>query len=157
MTEIQSLKDFYAMAEEYANNHDSNWWSFTRFTAFSEAVDRGDIRYVFGISTLVGIAMFLILLTYCISLALRAIKLMVFQIIAPIPVICRIMPGDKKKVFDNWVKQIVGTFLDVFLRIAILYLGVFLIQVICEKLGHGGASLAGLGVFQKLFSLLLLS
>lgn len=153
LTDIQSLKDFYAMAEEYANNHDSNWWSFTRFTAFSEAVDRGDIRYVFIISTLVGIAMLLILLTYCISLALRAIKLMVFQIIAPIPVICRIMPGDKKKVFDNWVKQIIGTFVDVFLRVAILYLGVFLIQEICEKFGRGGSSLVGLGVFQKLFAI----
>lgn len=115
--------------------------SFLIFTAFANVVNEGNISYIPVVSTLVGGFELFILVSYCIALALRAVKLAFYQIIAPIPVICRVMPGDKKKIFDNWVKQIIGTFIDVFSRVAILYLGVYLISIIVGKF-NGGLSYA---------------
>ena len=67
-------------------------------------------------------------------MAVRVIKLVFFQIIAPIPVVCRVIPGGKlKDVFSTWTKKTIGTFVDVFIRVGILYLGIFIIQLVIEN------------------------
>lgn len=132
------------LADGYDNVYEYNA-SFINFAQFSDAADDGSIEYTAVISTLVGLALFILILSYCIDLATRVIKLMFFQIIAPIPVICRVLPGDKKKVFDSWMKETISTFLEVFIRVAIMYLGVFMITLVVEKAKGGLGGIPGLG------------
>ena len=71
-------------------------------------------------------------------MALRVVKLAFYQIIAPIPVICRVIPGGKlKDVFSKWVKQVISLFVEVFIRIAALTFGVYLIGKIIDRFEKG--------------------
>ena len=111
--------------------------SFTSFSQYGEAIDADQIDYMFLISTVAGIFILYVLLNFCFDLAIRVIKLAFYQIIAPIPVICRILPGGKMKdVFSKWTKQVISIFLEVFIRIGIMYLGIFLITLIIDNFGN---------------------
>ena len=108
--------------------------SFSSFSEFGEAVEEGQINYMFIISTFGGLFILYVLLNFCFDMALRVIKLAFYQIIAPIPVICRILPGgNMKDVFSNWTKQVISIFFEVFIRIGIMNLGVFLITTIVKN------------------------
>lgn len=108
--------------------------SFTYYNAFSEAVRDHNMKYYFPISTVAGVFILYVLLNFCFDMALRVIKLAFYQIIAPIPVICRVIPiGNLKDVFSKWVKQVTSLFVEVFIRIAALSLGVYLLQILISK------------------------
>ena len=124
--------------------------SFTSFSQYGEAIDADQIDYMFLISTVAGIFILYVLLNFCFDLAIRVIKLAFYQIIAPIPVICRILPGGKMKdVFSKWTKQVISIFLEVFIRIGIMYLGIFLITLIIDNFGNI-AGINSLPLTQKL-------
>ena len=108
--------------------------SFMKYASYSEAVRDGDLTYYFPISTVAGVFILYVLLNFCFDMALRVIKLAFYQMIAPIPVICRVIPGGKlKDVFSKWLKQVISLFVEVFVRIAALTFGVFLIGIIVQK------------------------
>lgn len=108
--------------------------SFTKYANYSEAVRDDELTYYFPISTVAGIFILYVLLNFCFDMALRVVKLAFYQIIAPIPVICRVIPGGKlKDVFSKWVKQVISLFVEVFVRIAALTFGVYLIGLIVDK------------------------
>ena len=118
--------------------------SFTIYGNYSESVRDNKLTYYFPISTVAGIFMAYVMLNFCFDMALRVVKLAFYQIIAPIPVICRIIPGGKlKDVFSKWLKQVISLFVEVFVRIGALSFGVFLIGIIIDKFEAG---LAGIGM-----------
>lgn len=111
-----------------------NGAGFKEFNNFGEAVEAGQISYMFLISTIAGLFIAYVLLNFCFDLGIRVVKLAFYQIIAPIPVVCRILPGGKMKdVFSKWVKQVISIFVEVFIRIAVIFLGVFIITLIVSK------------------------
>lgn len=123
--------DALAVTDEAVFSSDS---SFSQYTNYSEAVRDDQLTYYFPISTVAGIFILYVLLNFCFDMALRVVKLAFYQIIAPIPVICRVIPGGKlKDVFSKWVKQVISLFVEVFIRIAALTFGVYLIGLIVEK------------------------
>ena len=127
-----------------------NGASFINYNAYSEAVRDGDLTYLFPISTVAGIFTLWVLLNFCFDMAIRVVKLAFYQIIAPIPVICRILPGGSMKdVFSKWVKQVVSIFLEVFIRIAILSICVFLIEIVVDAYEAGLPGIDSLGVTQQ--------
>lgn len=81
--------------------------------------------YIPIISTFSGAFLLYVILSFCIDLGIRVIKLAFYQIIAPIPILMRILPN-KKSVFDNWVKATLATYMEVFVRIFIMVLIVFI-------------------------------
>ena len=89
-------------------------------------------RYVFAFnwlaSAIVGIVFLIILIGFTIDIAVRSIKLAVLRLLAPIPIISYIEPKSSKDVFSSWVKALTSTYLDLFLRLAIVYFVIFLIQ-----------------------------
>lgn len=90
-------------------------------------------RYVFAfnwiVSFIVGIVFLVVLVGFTIDIAIRAIKLAVLRLLAPIPVISYIEPKSAKDgMFASWVKSLTSTYLDLFLRLAIVYFVIFLIQ-----------------------------
>ena len=66
-----------------------------------------------------GLFMVYILITYCISVATRVIQLAYLQLIAPVPILSYI--SDPEGSFKNWTKQCMTTYLDLFIRLAIIY------------------------------------
>lgn len=111
-----------------------NGTTFTAYSGFSEGVRDHDIDYMMVISTIAGLLILYVLVNFCFDMAIRVIKLMFFQIIAPIPVVCRILPGGKMKdVFPDWIKKTISTFVEVFIRIFVLYLGIFLINEVIRE------------------------
>lgn len=95
-------------------------------------------NFIFGI--VVGIFILYSLIVYCFDIALRSIKLLVYQFITPIPALFYIVPG-QEKILKTWVKEIIKTFLELFLKLAIMYLGVFLISAIFSLMGDGTSQL----------------
>lgn len=74
-----------------------------------------DVLFSIGVAA----AVIYILITYCISVATRVIQLAYLQLIAPIPILSYI--SDPEGTFKNWIKQCMTTYLDLFMRLAIIY------------------------------------
>lgn len=113
-----------------------NGGSFRHYTAFTQAMVGKDptLEYSWPISTIAGLFILYVLVNFCFDIALRSVKLAFYQIIAPIPVICRVIPGGKlKDVFSKWVKQIISLFLEVFVRIGAIAFGVKMLDLILNS------------------------
>lgn len=86
-----------------------------------------------------GVFAFL-LVTFCIDVAVRAIQLAVLRLLAPIPIISYIDPSQdnlkQQGAFGAWSRTLVSVYLDLFLRLAIIYFVLFLIKdILTEGLG----------------------
>lgn len=67
---------------------------------------------------------------YTWEIGLRVAKLGFLQIISPIPVMLRIVPGQKEKIFADWFKQLKNTYIDVFIRLFIISFALFAISLV---------------------------
>ena len=132
--------------------------SFRNYNVFGEAVRDGKMTYYYLISTIAGIFLLWVLANYCFDMAVRVIKLAFYQLIAPIPVICRILPGGKTKdVFDKWTKQTISTYISVFIRIAIMSIGIFLLRLVINAVNNNEiAGLSELRIDKKFIVIALL-
>lgn len=87
------------------------------------------IDYKFFLSTMVGIVVCLILISFCFDIAVRSIKLAFLQMIAPIPIISYIDPASSKNgVFSKWLKQVGSTWVSLFVRLVALFFAVLVIS-----------------------------
>lgn len=110
----------------------TTFWALARV---GPSIIKGEVNYYFLIAPAAGIFVLFVLLQYCLDMALRLVKLAVYEVIAPIPIFARIMPNEQaKKVFSNWLKVTMSTFTEVFIRIAILYFAVFLISTVTASI-----------------------
>lgn len=82
-------------------------------------VETGEIQYHYFIAELVGLFVLWVFVGYLFDVGLRTVKLIFYQLIAPIPCLFFVVPG-QEKVFTTWIRETIKTFLEVFLRIAIL-------------------------------------
>lgn len=76
------------------------------------------------------------LASYCVDIAIRSIKLGLLQLLAPIPIISYIDPkSEKDGAFGHWVKECVSTYLEVFIKLGILYFVIFILSNIASDSG----------------------
>lgn len=105
---------------------EGRYGGFLHLGLFADQVVGGkDTNYIPIISTICGGFMVYCLISFCLDLGVRVIKLGFYQIIAPIPIMMRLIPN-KKNVFDNWIKATLATYMEVFIRIFVMVLIVFL-------------------------------
>lgn len=78
----------------------------------------------------VALAVIWILISYCIQTAIRVVQLAYLQLVAPVPILSYI--SDPDGAFKNWIKQCTTTYLDLFIRMAIIYFIVMLSQHVFE-------------------------
>ncbi len=109
----------------------------------------GTTKYIFTftplVSFIVPVIFIVILLSFTVDIAVRAVKLAVLRLIAPIPLIAYMDPqGGKDSAFNSWVKTLTSTYLDLFIRLATVYFVIYLIQdmivngiTINTSAGHG--------------------
>lgn len=105
--------------------NEGNYAAFLSLGLFADVASGEDATYIPIISTICGGFMIYCLISFCLDLGVRVIKLGFYQIIAPIPIMMRLIPN-KKNVFDNWVKATLATYMEVFIRLFVMVLVVFL-------------------------------
>lgn len=98
--------------------------------------DDGEV-YVFDYTVLGGLLcsliMVLIILGFTIDVAVRAVKLAILRLIAPIPIISYLDPGQEKDgAFGNWVKTLTSTYISLFVRLIVIYFGAYLIIILTD-------------------------
>lgn len=87
------------------------------------------IDYPWPFTTIVAAIVVLLLVNFCLDIGLRSVKLAFLQLIAPIPIISYMDPkSGKDGLFGKWYKMCISTYISLFVRLAALYFGVYLIS-----------------------------
>ena len=94
---------------------------YMELTNFGENIANGEMTYKIVFSTVCAFILLYLLLTFCLDLGLRAVKLAFLQLIAPVPVVMRALPNGKKT-FDSWFKNLATAYFEVFIRVFIMYM-----------------------------------
>lgn len=110
--------------------------------------DQGDyvVNYLPFVSTAAGIFVVLLLIAFCIDIAVRAIKLCFLQMLAPIAIVSYIDPKESidKSKLRNWGKETASTYFSLFLRLAVIFFVILLISVISSTVLADGGYIEGL-------------
>ncbi len=102
---------------------------FTSYGAFSDNVDNNQLDFNFLLSIVAGALLIYIAVSYCFDMALRLVKLVFYQLIAPIPIFLRVIPNGKlSDTFGKWVKITLTCYLEVYIRIFVFYFVIYLCQ-----------------------------
>lgn len=112
----------------------------TAITLTNEAKDEGDkaeqhfvIAYQKPLSTVTAVVVCLLLISFCIDIGVRSVKLAFLQLIYPIPVISYMDPkSGKDGMFSKWYKMCLSTFLSLFIRLLALYFGIYIITKVAD-------------------------
>lgn len=93
----------------------------------STSDDEYDLKYTYkyGISSVVGIYITLVLVQIALAIAIRSIKFSVCEFVAPIPIASYIDPKTAKSTFDKWVSTSIKVYLDLFIRLISVYFVIF--------------------------------
>lgn len=116
----------FAIAKKEVNEGKKNFQVYANFGSKMHG-EKKSIEYNPIFQLIAGVITIYILLNFCIDLGVRAVKLGYYQLIAPVPILTILAPG-QSKVFNNWLKSTVTTFIDVFFRIAVFFLGLLAIK-----------------------------
>ena len=89
------------------------------------------LAYTPILPAILGFIFVFIILDFAVQIAVRAIKLAILRLIAPIPIISYMDPkGSGDEALNSWVKTLTSTYIDLFIRLAIVYFAFFLINEI---------------------------
>lgn len=128
-------QEVYTMKEQIAEHSDFSLGDVclntsTTYTA-ADGEDREDFIIDFNwlLSVGVGIFAIYILTVYCIKVGIRMIQLAFLEIISPMAIVSYLSPK-QDTMFSKWSKIYFSTYIDVFIRIAIINFSVYLIAVI---------------------------
>lgn len=111
--------------------------------------DNSEFKYHYRpvMGTVLAIVMIVLLVGIAIDVAIRAFKLIILRMIAPIPIISYIDPKSSKDgAFSSWLKLLVSTWLDLFIKLGILY---FVLYLLDEIIIRGGLDLTSGLNFQR--------
>ena len=87
--------------------------------------------YFMFLSTIISTIVIIVLLLMGIDIAVRSFKLVVLKALAPIPILSYISPKSAKDgIFSSYVKLFATTWLDLFIKFGVIYLGFAFIQLI---------------------------
>jgi hypothetical protein len=113
-------------------------------------MDNQIIELSFLPSLIGGLVLVLFLLVLCIDVIVRQFKLLLLEVIAPIPIATYIEPSSK--VFNQYVKTYFAVYAELFLKIGVIYLLTVLIDsYVSDKVGITKILyLFGLLIFAKL-------
>ena len=91
--------------------------------------------YNYFFSTVTGVLVIALLLGITLSIAKRIFKLMILELIAPVPIMSLIDPkGSKDGAFSKWLGNLISTFVDLFVKLGLVYLIIVIIQQITTQI-----------------------
>lgn len=96
----------------------------------------------------VGMLLTVLTLSMCVDVAVRVFKLIILQMVAPIPIISYMDPKQAKDgAFSKWIKLTISVWTEVFIRLFVIY---FILLVIESLISNGGALVSGTNIFVKI-------
>lgn len=101
-----------------------------------ESTDHSSYKYYYlpFVGSVIALIMSFLMVGLCIDIAIRSFKLVILRMIAPIPIISYIDPKSAKDgAFNGWVKALTSTWLDLFVRLGIIYFVLFMIDEVILK------------------------
>lgn len=126
-----------AESEEALNNISSVKGTSDLITKTCPGSKTYQYKYSFLISTIIGIVLAFILISFSLDIAIRMIKMFLLQVIAPIPIISYVDPkAAKDGAFSAWTKSLVSTYIDIFIKLGIMYFVIYVISEIITKKGN---------------------
>ena len=108
-----------------------NEWP-TNSDDISLKIENGTYKYQTVVGLIVGLGLSAFLVTILVELIIRNFKLFILEAVAPIPAICYMNPNDKT--FDNWVKQYIGVYLDIFIKLIAINIANILLQYVLASI-----------------------
>lgn len=108
--------------------------TFSNYAAFAGNIDDNEIDFNGFISLIGGLALLYVAVSYCFDMALRLVKLVFYQIIAPLPIFMRVIPeGKLSGMFNSWMKVTLTCYLEVYIRIVTFYFVVYLCKAMMSS------------------------
>ena len=111
-------------------------------------MDKGDLELDFIMAIIAGIILIIFLAILAIDIIVREFKLLLLEILAPIPIICYADPKDK--IFNQWWKMYISVYVDLFIKLIALNFAIVLIGATVNNV----QGLNGLYVFFFLIAIL---
>ncbi len=108
--------------------------------------DRSEYAYDYipVVGFVIGLIMAVLMVGFAVDVAIRAFKLVILQFIAPIPIISYIDPKSSKDgAFASWVRMLTSTWLDLFIKLGILYFILYMIDLVILSNGFTFGGLTG--------------
>ena len=105
----------------------------TQLVTEADSSDKNVFKYYYipFIGMVIAIISTVLLVGIAIDVAIRAFKLIILRMMAPIPIISYIDPKSSKDgAFASWVKAITSTWLDLFIKLGILYFVIYLLDYV---------------------------
>ena len=106
--------------------------SFIWNSDLKDGLKKDDMEYTYFLSTAAGIFALWMFVSFGLDVGIRVGKLAFYQVISPIPVMMRILPGDK--MFGKWFSGIKDTFLSLFIRLAVIFFCMYAITLVPDVL-----------------------
>ena len=94
-----------------------------------DGVIDGNMKYMFIISTICGCIAVYLFASFAFDIGVRAVKLAILQLVAPVPIMLRITKPTGG-IFSKWLKELKDTYLSLFVRLAIIYFAIFTIDLV---------------------------
>ena len=117
--EIESIKEF---SEKIIENDNSGFLGFGSHYRY---------EYKWPLSTIVGAITVFLLFSITLKVAIRVFKMIILEMIAPIPVLSLLDTSDKKdQAFYSWLRTLISTFLDIFLSLGTIYIILYFINAL---------------------------
>lgn len=95
----------------------------------SGKVEISKIKFYGLIAVAVGIFAAYILILFCVDLGVRWAQMVFLQLIAPVTIIGYLSPK-KDGVFEKWCKQCLTTYLDLFIRVVVIYFTLLVCRIL---------------------------
>lgn len=110
------------------------------FKAFNDSIinegSGGDYayQYMWPLTTVAGILLIVIMAGICIDIAIRCFKLLILEVMAPVPIMTYIDPkASKDGSFAAWSKTLISTYIDLFVKLGTVYLVLLLANALFRK------------------------
>lgn len=136
-----AVNDYYAgMAEDTA---DVPWSVLSHYMDVKSRNSDGDEVYVYHYTVLltaaVGIFITYVLFSFVIDIAIRAVKMAILEMLAPLFIVSYIDPKSAKSgPFHNWVKTTLQVYASLFIKLAVISIMLLLLQKVLPGM-NGGA------------------
>lgn len=125
---------------------------FVLYHDYAESVVKKEIHFDILLSSVCGALLAWIIASFCLDMAVRYVKLIFFQIIAPIPVLFRVFPGELSETFNEWLRKTFACYFEVYVRLFVVYIALWLAKYVSYNISADSFGLAReLGVFAKIF------
>ncbi len=104
----------------------TTYGNFSQITLFAQDIVDGRFHYTPIISTIVVGLLVYMIVSFCFDVVVRQAKLIFYQLLGPLCFMMSVLPS-KKDLLKNWFKVVVTTWLEIFIRIAVLCFVVLLV------------------------------